>query len=221
MSSMAETFPAQPAAKTDSRWSLWLRQVNAIMRLEVEKNFLGKRAALVYLLAFMPIGLLLMIAILPPAAREWLDFAQYPLLFSIIYNALILRTVVFFGCAWIFMNLFRGEIVDRSLHYYFLSAVRRDVLMAGKYFSGFLFGEHEVVSRWSRTRAATDVRRHYHAGLRRIRRVFLNRGPVLSQSDYSGVNTVRLGGVEFSLAATAEESKRNSLPQLTCASPGF
>ena len=138
MSSMAETFPAQPAAKTDSRWSLWLRQVNAIMRLEVEKNFLGKRAALVYLLAFMPIGLLLMIAILPPAAREWLDFAQYPLLFSIIYNALILRTVVFFGCAWIFMNLFRGEIVDRSLHYYFLSAVRRDVLMAGKYFSGLL-----------------------------------------------------------------------------------
>ena len=31
------------------------------------------------------------------------------------------------------MNLFRGEIVDRSLHYYFLSAVRREVLVVGKY----------------------------------------------------------------------------------------
>jgi len=108
------------------------------MRLEVKKNFLGKRAVLVYLLALMPIGLLSMIALLPPAAREWLDFTAYPKLFSVIYSALILRTVVFFGCAWIFMNLFRGEIVDRSLHYYFLSAVRRDVLVAGKYISGLV-----------------------------------------------------------------------------------
>src|SRR5437667_9752756 len=138
MRSTAETFQAKPATTHDSRWSLWLRQVAAIMRLEVEKNFFGKRAVLVYLLAFMPIGLLLMIAILPPGTRDWLDFAQYPLLFSLIYNSLILRTVVFFGCAWIFMNLFRGEIVDRSLHYYFLSSVRREVLVAGKYLSGLL-----------------------------------------------------------------------------------
>src|SRR2546429_2730968 len=138
MSSTAETFQAKPATKQDSSGSLWLRQVAAIMRLEVEKNFFGKRAVLVYLLAFMPVGLLLLIAILPPGTRDWLDFAQFPLLFSIIYNALILRTVVFFGCAWIFMNLFRGEMVDRSLHYYFLSGVRCDVLMAGKYLSGLV-----------------------------------------------------------------------------------
>ncbi|HEY3580729.1 MAG TPA: hypothetical protein VGK82_09300, partial [Pyrinomonadaceae bacterium] len=54
------------------------------------------------------------------------------------YNGLILRTIVFFGCAWIFMNLFRGDIVDRSLHYYFLSAVRREVLVVGKYISGLV-----------------------------------------------------------------------------------
>src|SRR6266496_1888262 len=138
MSSTASVISTETSSTQASSWSLWLRQVSAIMRLEVEKNFFGKRAVLVYLLAFMPIGLLLMIAILPPGTREWLDFAHYPVLFSIIYNALILRTVVFFGCAWIFMNLFRGEMVDRSLHYYFLSAVRRDVLMAGKYFSGLV-----------------------------------------------------------------------------------
>ncbi len=138
MSSKVEAVSIEKARRQGLPWSLWLRQVGAIMRLEVKKNFLGKRAVLVYLLALMPIGLLSMIALLPPAAREWLDFTAYPKLFSVIYSALILRTVVFFGCAWIFMNLFRGEIVDRSLHYYFLSAVRRDVLVAGKYISGLV-----------------------------------------------------------------------------------
>ena len=137
MSSKVETVKPEVTRK-QRPVSLWLRQIAAIMRLEVKKNFFGKRAFLVYLLAFMPIGLLGMIAILPPAAREWLDFTAYPKLFSGMYSALILRTVIFFGCAWIFMNLFRGEIVDRSLHYYFLSAVRRDVLIAGKYFSGLV-----------------------------------------------------------------------------------
>jgi ABC-type transport system involved in multi-copper enzyme maturation permease subunit len=128
----------QTASLGKSSWSLWLRQILAIMRLDVEKNFFGKRAVLIYLLALMPIGLLTLIAVVKPNDRDWVDFAQYPQLFSVIYNLLILRTVVFFGCAWIFMNLFRGEIVDRSLHYYFLSAVRREVLVAGKYFSGLL-----------------------------------------------------------------------------------
>lgn len=138
MSSTVETIQSKPVAKVESRWSLWGRQIGAIMRLEVKKNFLGKRAVLIYLLALMPIGLLALIAIVQPSDRDWIDFVQYPKIFSVIYNALILRTVIFFGCAWIFMNLFRGEIVDRSLHYYFLSSVRREVLIAGKYFSGLV-----------------------------------------------------------------------------------
>ena len=134
----AKAIDRDTELQQDSSWALWLRQIGAIMRLEVKKNFLGKRAVLIYLLALMPIGLLALIAIVQPSDRDWVDFVQYPRLFSVIYNALILRTVVFFGCAWIFMNLFRGEIVDRSLHYYFLSAVRREVLVAGKYFSGLV-----------------------------------------------------------------------------------
>jgi len=137
MSSTAETIQSKPVSALGSQWSLWLRQIAAIMRLDVKRNFFGKRAVLIYLLALMPIGLLSLMAILPPGFA-WDDFTQYPLRFSLIYNALILRTVVFFGCAWIFMNLFRGEIVDRSLHYYFLSALRREVLLTGKYLSGLL-----------------------------------------------------------------------------------
>ena len=64
------------------------------------------------------------------------NFVNLSMIYAWIYAGLILRTVVFFGCAWIFMNLFRGELVDRSLHYYFLSPVRREVLVVGKYLSG-------------------------------------------------------------------------------------
>jgi len=136
--SAAETAIVNKPKSAGLPLQLWLSQIAAIMRLELKKNFLGKRAVLVYLLALMPIVLLSLIAILPPAAREWQDFSQFPAQFAVIFNALILRTVIFFGCAWIFMNLFRGEIVDRSLHYYFLSAVRREVLVTGKYVSGLI-----------------------------------------------------------------------------------
>src|SRR5882672_1858015 len=119
-------------------WSLWLRQLPAIFRMEIEKNFLGRRAILIYLLALLPVLPLAILALFTPPAQEWNNFTQYSVIYSVIYSGLILRTVVFFGCAWIFMNLFRGELVDRSLHYYFLSAVRRDVLVVGKYLSGLV-----------------------------------------------------------------------------------
>src|SRR5690242_8125265 len=121
-----------------SGWGLWLRQIGAIFRLEIEKNFLSRRSILIYLIAFLPLFPLLLLAVVTPPGNEWKDFNQYSLIYSIIYNSLILRTIVFFGSAWIFMNLFRGEMVDRSLHYYFLSAVRREVLLVGKYFSGLV-----------------------------------------------------------------------------------
>src|SRR5436305_3357090 len=148
MSSTAETFQTDSSIAGGSGLSLWLRQIGAIMRLDLKKNFFGKRSLLVYLLAAMPIGLLILVEIVNPLGRT---SNQLFSIYSIFYNSMILRTVVFFGCAWIFMNLFRGEIVDRSLHYYFLSSVRREVLVAGKYISGLvtsviLFGAVTIAS---------------------------------------------------------------------------
>src|SRR6266536_2323561 len=85
---------------THERWSLWLRQIRAIFGLEMRKNFLGKRSFLIYLLALAPIPLFAGLAVIPPTR----NFARLGEIFAVIYGGLILRTVVFFGCAWIFMN---------------------------------------------------------------------------------------------------------------------
>jgi ABC-type transport system involved in multi-copper enzyme maturation permease subunit len=120
-----------------SQPALWKRQILSILRLEVRKNFTGKRSILIYLLALLPV--LIMAALVSVNADDIrANFADASVVFANLYEGMILRTVVFFGCAWIFMNLFRGEVVDRSLHYYFLSPVKREVLVAGKYISGLI-----------------------------------------------------------------------------------
>ncbi len=135
MSSAIDTIEARPNTPA-SNWSLWFRQIAAIFRMELEKNFFSRRSILIYLLAFLPLFPLSLLALVTPPGNEWRDFNHYSVIYSIIYNGMILRTLVFFGSAWIFMNLFRGEMVDRSLHYYFLSAVKREVLVVGKFISG-------------------------------------------------------------------------------------
>lgn len=59
-----------------------------------------------------------------------------------IYNGVFhyyyLKLAIFFGCLGIFMNLFRGEMLDKTLHFWLLAPARRDVLLAGKYLAGLL-----------------------------------------------------------------------------------
>lgn len=119
-------------------WSRRARQTLAVLRLEIRKNFLSRRAFLLYLLAGFPLALLSLFAMFASPMGEKDNFGDLNIEYAAIYGGLILRTLVFFGCAWVFMNLFRGETVDRSLHYYFLAPVRREVLVAGKYLSGLI-----------------------------------------------------------------------------------
>ncbi len=147
MSSTSETTEQTAAANVNqpnvsraraSSWSLWMRQLVAILSLEIRKNFLSRRAFLLYLIAGAPLVLLSLLALFPPPTDDFNNLNQLSQVYAGIYGALILRTLVFFGCAWVFMNLFRGEVVDRSLHYYFLVPLRREVLLVGKYLSGLI-----------------------------------------------------------------------------------
>lgn len=70
--------------------------------------------------------------------RAGFDFTQESVVYAGVFQFFYLRLAVFFGCLGIFMNLFRGEILDKSLHFYFLAPIRRDVLMVGKFLAGLL-----------------------------------------------------------------------------------
>ena len=143
MDSTSEIVEQVPDSNDErpSRWSLWTRQTLSIMRLEIKKNFFSRRALLLYLAAGLPLVIVSMVALFRPDRNEMNEMSsigQIGQVYAGIYGGLILRTLLFFGCAWVFMNLFRGEVVDRSLHYYFLSPVRREVLVVGKYLSGLI-----------------------------------------------------------------------------------
>ena len=70
--------------------------------------------------------------------QDGYNLGRDSIMFAGVFQFFFLRLAVFFGCLGIFMNLFRGEILDRSLHYYFLAPIRRDVLMVGKFLAGLI-----------------------------------------------------------------------------------
>jgi len=82
--------------------------------------------------------------------RDGYNLSEDIVVFAGVFQFFYLRLAIFFGCLGIFMNLFRGEILDKSLHFYFLAPIRREVLMAGKFLAGLLatciiFGTSELL----------------------------------------------------------------------------
>lgn len=195
--------------------ALWIRQIGAVLRLEMRKTFFARRGLWIYLLALAPVLLFAghsfqvlhtrsvreeraaanpkitpeaLDSIQPGMTREEVvaklgepaerftrrsrrarhEFLVYSsaqmdivvhvtdgevtgvsrregcnltkdsLVFAGVFQFFYLRLAIFFGCLGVFMNLFRGEILDKSLHFYFLAPIRREVLLAGKYLAGLL-----------------------------------------------------------------------------------
>jgi hypothetical protein len=71
-------------------------------------------------------------------SHSLLNFEEDRRVFAAIFQYFYLRLAIFFGCLGIFMNLFRGEMLDKTLHFWFLVPARREVLLAGKYLAGLI-----------------------------------------------------------------------------------
>ncbi|MEJ2079445.1 MAG: hypothetical protein P8Z74_15810 [Acidobacteriota bacterium] len=132
-------------------WALWRRQVVGILAIEAKKNLIGRRAMFVYLLAFAPVFLLALRLIVPVPKQAIDSIGGVSVMYAIIFRTFVLRLAVFFGCVGIFTRLIRGDMLERILHYYLLSPVRREVLITGKYLAGVLstgliFGVSTVLS---------------------------------------------------------------------------
>jgi len=119
-----------------------LRQISAVIRLELKKTFFSRRGWWVYLLAFAPLGLTLLHTVtmsrLQVYGRRGHSLSQDTEIFAILFQTYFLHLGIFFGCVGIFSNLFRTEMLEKTLHYYFLAPIRREWLVIGKYLSGLL-----------------------------------------------------------------------------------
>lgn len=122
---------------SDDRARVWRTQIWTIARSEVMRSVFSRRAIPSYLLVGMPLVLMLLRALFMPdsmranASHGTTEFAE-------VFHIFILRFVVFFTNAMIFVRLFRGEMLEKSLHYTLLAPIRRDVLVVGKYVGGLI-----------------------------------------------------------------------------------
>jgi ABC-type transport system involved in multi-copper enzyme maturation permease subunit len=116
---------------------LWMRQIGGVLRLEMKKTFFSKRGWWIYLLALGPVFLTLMhwlIEINHHYGRH--SVGEDSVVFAALFHFYYLRLGIFFGCMGIFSNLFRGEMLEKTLHYYYLTPLRRELLVIGKYLVG-------------------------------------------------------------------------------------
>ena len=112
-------------------------QMLTLAAAEVRRSLFSKRSLAVLLLIGMPLALMLLRALFMPDSmrasptRATSEFAE-------VFHFFLLRFVLFFADALIFVRLFRGEILEQSLHYTLLAPMRRDVLVVGKYLGGLV-----------------------------------------------------------------------------------
>lgn len=125
--SFVESFKRAP-------WSLWSSQLAAVFRIELRKCLWMRRSIWLYLIAFAPLGIIALHALNNPMGRTCTiqgDTEALAMIFQF-----YLHGSIFFACMGLFTWLFRGEVVEKSLHYYFLAPMRRELLVIGKFLAG-------------------------------------------------------------------------------------
>jgi ABC-type transport system involved in cytochrome c biogenesis permease component len=110
-------------------WRLWRTQALVVARLELRSILSPRSGFWLYFLAAMPVVIVGLHAAFPHHCRLEDDTRILAGLVQVYF----LRLAVFFACLGAFGRLFRGEIVSRTLHHYFLAPLRREVLVVGKY----------------------------------------------------------------------------------------
>jgi ABC-type transport system involved in multi-copper enzyme maturation permease subunit len=122
---------------SEAPWQLWWSQLGAVLRIELKKAVWMRRSIWIYLLAFLP-SLCFFFMFLKEPLGGSSDLAESTQRLSVTFQVYYLRFGIFFGCLGLFTWLLCGEVVEKSLHYYFLSPMRRELLVAGKFLAGLV-----------------------------------------------------------------------------------
>ena len=119
--------------------SMWMRQIAAVMRLELKRTAFSKRGWWIYCLAAGPIFISLMHWLIEAKTNNRShSLGEDSVIYAGLFLFFFLRGSIFFGCVGLFSSLFRGEMLEKTLHYYFLTPIRRELLVVGKYLAGLV-----------------------------------------------------------------------------------
>jgi hypothetical protein len=154
-------------------WDLWWLQARRLVSIEVRRNLFSWKATWIYLLAFIPAFIILVHLFVDSHSAASLNEDTNVL--AGIMQFYYIRLGVFFGCLGIFSRLIRGEMVERSLHFYLLSPVRREILLLAKFTAGSI----SAISLFA-TATITDFALMY-AGFGRAGQEYVFHGPGLGQ----------------------------------------
>ena len=121
-----------------TRWQLWSSQIDAIVRYDLRRYWYGRRWLGVYLMILGPVALLTLRWMFAPARNLNTSVDNLKFIYAGFFQAFVLRLAIFFSCMTIFSQIIRGEILEKTLHYYLLSPIRREVLAIGKYVAGLV-----------------------------------------------------------------------------------
>lgn len=114
-------------------WALLARQVGGLVRLELRRLLLTRRAVILGLASAVPVAIVLLVGSIPIGGQTVLERFGNRIVYETIFETVFLGAILFFGCLYVFFNLFRGEILERSLHYLLLTPLRRELVVAAKY----------------------------------------------------------------------------------------
>jgi ABC-type transport system involved in multi-copper enzyme maturation permease subunit len=115
-------------------WGLWSIQTRRLIRMEVRRNLFSWRASWIYFLAFIPAVIIFTHLVFDTHPASLIS--EDTNILAGIVQFYYIRLGIFFGCLGIFSRLIRGEMIERSLHFYLLSPVRRELLLLGKFVAG-------------------------------------------------------------------------------------
>lgn len=117
-------------------WRLYGSQIFVLVRNEVRRNLFTRRRLWIYLLALIPVIMIVGHAISDINNTNPSQIEEDTQVLAGIVQIYYFRLGIFFACMAIFTWLFRGEMVEKTLHYQFLVPVRREVLVVGKFLAG-------------------------------------------------------------------------------------
>ena len=135
MSAPALVTRAQQWSK-EQPWRLYASQISVLVRNELRRNLFTRRRIGIYLLAFIPVLIILTHVIFDRQRLNPDQIEEDTQVLAGIVQFYYFRLGIFFACMGIFTWLFRGEMVERTLHYQFLVPVKREVLVVGKFLAG-------------------------------------------------------------------------------------